>query len=156
MEIFIVLILGLIAYLLWDIQIKINYYFKQRETLDLDCPFYSVEDIKLSKFRVKTYKEIFEDAQSKMREYFEKHKEEINKVKKNKNHTKEYKEIMSSYFHFLDELNSERKNCNEMQEANYAICSGKKTFKQIGDSLFNRSLNSPKPKESSYDNWLEY
>jgi hypothetical protein len=154
MDILIVSILGLVAILIWDIQIRITNYIKLHTELDHNYPYFSSNDIWASKRKIKIFNEVCEDAKNKFDTYYEFHKDEINKIKKNRDHKQEYKDLISSWHNSMDELDLEGKRCNTMQEANYSISSGRKTFKQISDELFKETTNFTY-KKGRYEVWLE-
>lgn len=142
--------LGFVVFLLFVTYNRLNYYITQQESLNY--PFYSERQIWTSKIIWETNKKIHEEADKKLEEYRNKHEKELDKVKRNQDHSEEFKDIICSYHNSSDEVDEERQLLNFMLESNYAIRNGRKTFNQVGNEI----VPLLSKQKSRHDQWLEH
>lgn len=152
MELIIIIALALIAYAVWDINTRVKDYIKYKNTFDPDYPYYTARDLWIAQIEMDVAREEFNKKNVIYQEYWEKNKQELLKVKKNADHSKEFKDIMYNCKYYEDNLNNKVDRFHQMIETNYAIRNGKKTYTQVNEDF----MKFPDIKKSGYDEWLEY
>ncbi len=153
MELIIVIALVLIVYAVWDINTRVKRYMEYKNTFDPDYPYYTAIDLQIAQIEMDVAREEFNKKNVIYEEYWEKNKQELLKVKKNADHSKEFKDIMHDYHYYADSLNDKADYFHQMIEVNYAIRNGKKTYKQASEEIRGFILRI---KKSGYHEWLKY
>jgi hypothetical protein len=102
MEWFINIMLLIIVYAVLDIRAKIVNYFKYKSTLDLDYPYYSAKDVWVAQIEMDVARKGYDEQREIRKAYWDKNEEELRKVKKDTDHSKEYKDLMHSYYYSAD------------------------------------------------------
>jgi hypothetical protein len=160
MEIFIAILLGVIVVLLINIQsiIKafIKAYIADKNIFDPDFPFHSRDVIYREKKDFERIRREYDEASQKYHEYYDVHREEIEKVKNNKDLSNEFKEIVRSYFEATENFEKAAADYWFDVETNYAIRNSKMTANDVSDA-FDKHLekNHPIRHKSRYKQWLE-
>ncbi|MFA6532919.1 MAG: hypothetical protein WCT22_02885, partial [Patescibacteria group bacterium] len=104
METYIVILLGLIAVWVWSINLKLNNLGERQESLDY--PFYSLQSIKVAKIEWEYWEKQDKELNAKVDQYFEEHKEELDKIKKHKDYPQECKDLIYKYHNAIEEVSA--------------------------------------------------
>ncbi len=154
LQFLILIILGSIAYAVRDIYVRIIEYIKYRSAFDPDYPIFTAREIWVSKIKIDAQHKSFEEQDQKYQDYYNNHKEEIGKIKKNKDQSQELKNIMRSYHYSADELDYGVKRFRHMIDVNYEVKNSKKTYSEMCEGylpfMFRKGF------KKSYEKWLEY
>ena len=74
---------GLLTYAVWDMWVKLNNYLKYKAgELDPKYPFYSAREIWVQYIKMQTMEKLFNEKDAIREAYWEEHKEELKKIKK--------------------------------------------------------------------------
>jgi len=153
MEWIIIIALAIFVYVALDINAREKEKVKYKNAFDPDYPYYAARELWITKIEIEVAEKGFDEKDAIYEEYWKKNKQELLKVKKNADHSKEFKDIMYNYHYYRDNLNDKVDYFHQMIETNYAIRNGNKTYAQINEDLRKSFL---KIKKSGYDKWLEH
>jgi hypothetical protein len=158
MELLILIAVAIIAYFTLDLHKQVKELSKYKTAFDPDYPVYSSEDIWLSSIKIAQARSKYDEYLQKQQDYFQNHKQEIGKIKKNTDLPEEFKEYMRSYFQYAEELDNEVYQFRHMIDTNYEVRNSKRKYSQAIDELYDlpKRLNWVfRKKKYDYDEWLK-
>jgi hypothetical protein len=158
MDFVIIALLLLIFYNVYQISTRLKAHFYNKSLLDPNYPYYPFEEILKAKREFLNAKHSYDKYEQKLHEYEEAHADEIKRVKHNKDHSEEYKDIMRDLLNSQDEYITAEADYLFYVETNFAFKNSKIKAGEITYALadhFKKHHRRNDGKISSYFAWLD-